>query len=103
MSLFVCSRLSDKLSCTLCVMQGMYALFVSADEMYLCIDSYSSWITRSVSQHGFTNCAEHCHAVRLYAPSPTGAESALSSLTRLSQQGLYLRQRNVCTDSYSRA
>lgn len=48
----VCSRLSHKLICTLCVMQGMYALFVSADEMYLCIDSYSSWITRSVSQHG---------------------------------------------------
>lgn len=26
--------------------QGMYALFVSSEEMYLCIDSYSSWITR---------------------------------------------------------
>ena len=36
----------------LCFMQGMYALFVSADEMYLCIDSYSSWITRSVIQCG---------------------------------------------------
>ncbi|CAL5218604.1 g301 [Coccomyxa viridis] len=29
--------------------KGMYALFVSADEMYLCIDSYSSWITRKLT------------------------------------------------------
>ena len=40
----------DRLMCTLCVVQGMYALFVSSEEMYLCIDSYSSWITRSYSQ-----------------------------------------------------
>ena len=26
--------------------QGSYALFVSSEEMYLCIDNYSSWFSR---------------------------------------------------------
>ena len=43
----MCHRLPDGVISTLCELQGMYALFVSSEEMYLCIDSYSSWITRS--------------------------------------------------------
>ena len=30
------------------MMQGMYALFVTSREMYLCRDDYSSWLSRSV-------------------------------------------------------
>ena len=80
MSLHSVHRLSDRLICTLCVMQGMYALFVSADEMYLCIDSYSSWITRSATQHG-------AHAILLdSAMLSMYAGSASLSLAKHSQQ-----------------